>query len=791
MNNRIAKFANALFIVAVLAVACSPGGATEPETASGNQPGEPVYAQLIFDCNTGDALPSEGNLIEPDGGCDSWEINRYERPFNAESQDTFFPDLDILSAELGTDGTWFYARLSIFNVNEDSGYLDGTYAVELDLDLDGRGDVLILANKPGQQATEDWTVAGVQFYGDGNNDVGNAVPLSPDPPSQSNGYDTLVFDEGEGEDPGLAWMRLHPGKPAELELAFKASSIYYSPSFKWWVWSDLGVNDPTGADYHDTFDHPDAGDPILGQTYFPSKAIFELDNTCASIWGAQPGDDPELCVNDDSVEPPVTLSTPTQPTAPAETITSTPGDETATSTPTEPTVTPCVVADQQVGATPETCTPTPTPTKTETPTSTQTPTDTATPTQTETPCVSFNPNQTAGIPPTTCTPTATPTNTSTSTSTPTATPCVPFAATANIPNTCTPTPTPSETPTTTPTTCYSLSNYLAAAIVATCTPSPTPTPSATSTQCPEFNPNSTVPQTAPCTPTPTDCYAPVIAGAANQIATCTPTATPSPTECVVPYAFAVINCTPTPTLTPSATPTLCTSLSNNTTAPLPVPCTPTPTDCVAINFAAVAVSNCTPTPTPTLCVVGTIIGYDEAGAPIYAYEECTPTPTPTECFGYANEKCTPTPEIAAMMVFPEQDTNCRRSTDSNSQIIDTLKKSVGYIPLGRTPDNLFMLFRGPVTNQRCWAPTFLFFVPFGPLNQVPGEELPDISYPTPTPIPTNVPRQATSTSASQSQQPTATPSTPQCSDGRDNDGDGAIDGRDKQCSSGSDNNESN
>ena len=789
MNNRILPFANTIMVFAVLVTACSPSG-TEQEPTSGNRPGEPVYAQLIFDCNTGDTLPADGDAIEPDGGCDSWQINRYERPFNAESQDTFFPDLDLLSAELGSDGTWFYARLSIFDVNAESGYLDGTYAIELDLDIDGRGDVLVLATQPGEQATEDWTVAGVQFFGDGNNDVGNEVPLSPDPPSQSDGYDTLVFDQGEGDDPGLAWVRLHPGKPAQLELAFKASSIYFSPSFKWWAWSDLGVNDHASADYHDTFDHPDAGDPIAGQQYFPSKAIFELDNTCASIWGAQPGDDPELCVNDDSVEPPVTLSTPSQPTEPVQTATSTPGDETATPTPTEPTATPCVVADLVADATPETCTPTPTPSQTATPSETSTPTETQTSTASATPCVPFNPNNTAGIP-NTCTPTATSTYTATNTATASATPCIPFAATANIPNTCTPTPTLTETPTATPTTCYSLSNFLAAAVIATCTPTPTSTYTATPTLCPD--PNST--QRAPCTPTPTDCYAPVIAGAANQIATCTPTLTPTPTECVVPYAFAVINCTPTPTLTPSATPTLCTSLSNNTTAPLPAPCTPTPTDCVTLNLTAALVSNCTPTPTPTLCVAGTIIGYDQAGAPIYAYEECTPTPTPTECFATDAAgnlmPCTPTPVTAAMMVFPEQDTNCRRSTDSDSQIIDTLFKGIGYIPLGRTPDNLFMLFRGPVTNQRCWAPTFLFLVPFGPLNLLPGDVLPYINYPTPTPIPTNVPRQATSTSGSQPQQPTATPSIPQCSDGRDNDGDGAIDGRDKQCSSGTDNNESN
>lgn len=712
MKNRIINFAYSLIILSVLASACSPAAINGTSQPSTGHPGNPVYAEKIFDCNTGDGLPNEGETIQPDGGCDSWQINRYERPFNAESQDKFFPDLDLLSAELGSDGTWFYARLFIYDVNEDSGYLDGSYAVEFDLDLDGRGDVFVLANKPGEAASKDWTVNGVQFFGDGNNDVGNQVPLSPDPPSRSNGYDTLVFDQGEGDDTGLAWVRLHPGKPAQLEIAFKASSLYFSLSFKWWAWSDLGVNDRSEADYHDAIDHPQAGDPITGQTYFPSKAIFELDNTCASIWGAQPGDDPELCVNDDSVQPPQQLPTSTP------NMVLTPGDQTETSTPS----------------------PTPDDSK-ETKTATPTP-------PTVTPCVPVGANNQA-----TCTPTAT--NTPTFTATYTSTPCVPAAATANLPNTCTPTPTTTYTLTATATICAPQIG-VAANLPNTCTPTPTGSPTYTATPTVCFN-YSTAGQFNPCTPTPTH--------------------TTTPTDCVIPYAFAVVNCTPTPTNTPTSTPTLCLIPDNTGTYTQCTPSpTPTSTATVCVNgqtFAALSL--CTPTPTPTECFAVAASGQTTL---------CTPTPTPTECFAADAQgnllPCTPTPNAAAMMVYPDQDTNCRRSTDSNSQIVDTLLQGIGYLPLGRTPDNLFMLFRGPVTNQRCWAPVFLLTIPFGPLDQVPSDLLPYINYPTATPTATNVPRQATST-----------PAAPQCNDGKDNDGDGQTDyGRDKQCSSPTDNNES-
>jgi hypothetical protein len=160
---------------------------------------------------------------------------------------------------------------------------------------------------------------------------------------------------------------------------------------------------------------------------------------------------------------------------------------------------------------------------------------------------------------------------------------------------------------------------------------------------------------------------------------------------------------------------------------------------------------------------------------------CSPTPSPTLCLVPDGTgtfvQCTPGPQTAAMMVYPEQDTNCRRGPSGSAEIDDTLQEGEGYTPTGRTPDNLYMLFRGPTRGVRCWAASALFDIPFGPLSGVPGSVLPYINYPTATPTPTKV--------------PTNTPSLPQCNDRIDNDGDGDIDyGRDKDCSSPTDNNES-
>lgn len=542
MHKPIRLIPNLLLVFTFLLSACGPSAAE----GGGQRPGNPVYGQLIWDCNTGEGLSAAGNLIQPGAGCDNWEINRYERPFNAESQDTYFPDLDVLSAELGQDAEWTYFRLTIFNENESDGYLAGTYAIEIDIDIDGRGDVLALAKAPGQQAAEDWTTQGVQFWGDDDDDVGNQIPLVPDGPSTSDGYDVLVFDSGEGDEEDLAWVRLHPGQPAVLELAFKSSAIYNDPIFKWWAWTDQGVDEPASADYHDTFDHPDAGDPIQGQTYFPSQAINELDNTCALIWGAEQGSDPDLCTNDPNVPPPGLVPTVTL----TPSLTPTPDDETGTQTPT-PTECPTVVTGSQTID----CTPTPTPTPTECVTPTASSGQSTPQSGTGTP--GGGQTGAAGIP--------------TGTGTP------PTGATS------TPTPTSSQLP--------------------DCTPTPTPTPSPTATLCPEAAGSTTY--NASCTPTPTPmptrCF---IYTSTGQFLDCTPTPSPTATatECTNAYAFAYVNCTPTPTSAPSITPTRCTQ--NNITGAVE-PCTPTPSLTVTPTVCVVYSSTyvlCTQTPTPTTCV---------------------------------------------------------------------------------------------------------------------------------------------------------------------------------------------
>jgi hypothetical protein len=742
------KYIRLLLLLTAVLVIVAGCASSEPESPTPDnlvRPGTPLYEQIILDCNTGESARSSiasGDQIEPAAGCDTWEINRYERPFNADSQDQYFSDLDILNAELGRDENWLYFRISLFENNLETGRLNGLYAIELDLDIDGRGDVLVLARAPSDAALSDWVQTGLQFWGDIDNGVGDEIPLVADFPNNSDGFDTLVFDEGAGDDPSLAWIRMSPGKPAYIEIALKSSAIQYDDQFKWWAWSDQAQANPALADLHDTYDHPEAGDPNSGQAFFPSKAIYALDNTCAAIWGGDPNDHVDLCVNDSNDAPPQDGPDTTPSTI------ETPGDNVT------PTPTPTRLEGSR----------TPTPT-----TGTLTPvTESLTPTVTDTPCV---PSNRTAANSSTCTPTITATRY-------TGTPCVPSANTASNANssvTCTPTPTRI-----TGTPCAPSSNATTNLNSVTCTPTPTR-------------------QTA--TPTPTVCFE-VDQSSTNlagpRITTCTPTPTMTitPTECVIPYAFAVINCTPTPTSTPTITPTRCIIVDDSGQTH---DCTPTPTltatATVCVHYGTTALIICTPTASPTLCVGGTGV----AAVP------CTPTPTPTPCVTIDDNgnmiPCTPTPVSMAAMAHPDQDYNCREAPNGNARILDTLFEGESYELRGRDGSNNWIFLRGP-NGRLCWAfigsMTFTHDGEEADLADIPVDWLSIILTPSVTPSPTQASNQGNN--PTQASNPTATNPLPQCSDGLDNDGDGATDyvapstagasSGDPQCSGPNDNDES-
>lgn len=221
---------------------------------------------------------------------DQFIFNRFERPFTAEMVE-YRGYLDIIRSNMRVTPPWIYVDILLAeNLPEDS---QARYGLELDLDEDGRGDVIVLA---GQPVSSEWVVEGVAVYQDTDGDVGGAQPLLSDPVDESlTGYEQVIFEEGRGEDPDLAWVRLHPEEENILQMAVK-TDLTGSAGFLWSVWADEGLNDPAMFDYNDRFTFSMAGSPYPDHQFHPIKEIYLVDSTCRSWYGYEPvGDEPGLC----------------------------------------------------------------------------------------------------------------------------------------------------------------------------------------------------------------------------------------------------------------------------------------------------------------------------------------------------------------------------------------------------------------------------------------------------------------------------------------------------------------
>lgn len=264
----------------------APTDTPEPEIVHNMMPGAfPAGRQSGVTDADSSAGAAQGRALAGE----DFSSNLYERPFTSETM-VYRPDLDIVLTTLNRASDFIYVEIEVQGQHPDGG-LQGTYGFELDLDQDGRGDVLVLASN----LQPDWSTDGVFAWKDTNNDVGGETPIIYDG-VEGNGYNDLVFDEGKGSDPDLVWARVSPNNPKAAQLAFKPSLSEYTEEYLWWAVTDNMVKNPAWYDYNDHFTHEEAGSPLSGLAQYPLKQLAELDNTCRWAVGFVPdGTEPGLC----------------------------------------------------------------------------------------------------------------------------------------------------------------------------------------------------------------------------------------------------------------------------------------------------------------------------------------------------------------------------------------------------------------------------------------------------------------------------------------------------------------
>lgn len=230
-------------------------------------------------------------------GGDVYKLGWFERPFDQNMG--YLPFMDLATVLMNReDPNWVYVQITTVNPIEEGAASKPVFGVELDTDLDNRGEFMLTATAP--RAT-DWSTEGVMVLANSDNMMGGIKPVLTDTNlSESKGYDKEVFNAGNGDDPNLAWARISPADPKTIELAIKATFLGGPKGkFIWAGWSLVGLQDLTKFEFNDHFTQTDAGSPLKADGgLYPLKAVWGVDNTARIPSGFVPtGNMPGLALN--------------------------------------------------------------------------------------------------------------------------------------------------------------------------------------------------------------------------------------------------------------------------------------------------------------------------------------------------------------------------------------------------------------------------------------------------------------------------------------------------------------
>lgn len=224
---------------------------------------------------------------------DRFTLGKFERPYNANTMDVYFPNFDITSANLYQDDTWVYVHMTMVGRDANDAF-PGQFAAEVDTTMDGKGEFLVMVTNP---TSAEWSTDGVQVFLDQNKDVGGENTVNTDSEGGGDGYETVAFDQGTGNDPDMAWARLSPSDHNSIDMAFKTTLLQGDKTYMLGLWAAADALDPSKFDLNDHYTHEQAGAANEEQTsFYPIKGLAELDNTCRAAMGFVPnGNEPAGC----------------------------------------------------------------------------------------------------------------------------------------------------------------------------------------------------------------------------------------------------------------------------------------------------------------------------------------------------------------------------------------------------------------------------------------------------------------------------------------------------------------
>jgi hypothetical protein len=210
-------------------------------------------------------------------GGDVFNLGWYERPFDQKMG--YLPFIDISKVMINReDSNWVYIQIFTVNPIEEGKASNPLFGVELDTNLDNRGEYLVTATAP--RSTE-WSTEGVKVLEASDKLIGGMKPVLPDSkPATNSGYDKEVFNAGKGDDANLAWARISPTDPNALQIAFKSSFVGgQKGDFIWFPWTLVGMQDFTKFEFNDRFTRDEAGSPLKEDgALYPLKSLWGVDN---------------------------------------------------------------------------------------------------------------------------------------------------------------------------------------------------------------------------------------------------------------------------------------------------------------------------------------------------------------------------------------------------------------------------------------------------------------------------------------------------------------------------------